>query len=43
MLRNDRYKVYEVFFSRQPYMGLGLGLGLTHLRHTTLGRAPLDE
>jgi hypothetical protein len=33
---------------RQPYMGLGLLVssrfhGLTHLRHTTVGRTPLDE
>jgi hypothetical protein len=34
--------------ARQPYMGLGLLVssrfhGHTHLRHTTVGRTPLDE
>jgi hypothetical protein len=34
--------------ARQPYMGLGLLVSSrfhdhTHLRHTTLGRTPLDE
>jgi hypothetical protein len=34
--------------ARQPYMGLGLLVssrfhGDTHLRHTTVGRTPLDE
>jgi hypothetical protein len=40
----------DIFFSmaRQPYMGLGLLVssrfhGHTHLRHTTVGRTPLDE
>jgi hypothetical protein len=36
------------FMARQPYMGLGLLVSLrfhghTHLRHTTVGRTPLDE
>jgi hypothetical protein len=44
--------VYVTFFfprmARQPYMGLGLLVssrfpGHTHLRHTTVGRTPLDE
>jgi hypothetical protein len=34
--------------ARQPYMGLGFLVlsrfhGHTHLRHTTVGRTPLDE
>jgi hypothetical protein len=40
----------NIFFSmaRQPYMGLGLLVSSrfhdhTHLRHTTVGRTPLDE
>jgi hypothetical protein len=41
--------VHIVFcMARQPYMGLGLLVssrfhGHTHLRHTTVGRTPLDE
>jgi hypothetical protein len=42
--------IYIFFFcmARQPYMGLGLLVssrfhGHTHLRHTTVGRTPLDE
>jgi hypothetical protein len=44
------FKTYIYFFcmARQPYMGLGLLIssrlhGHTHLRHTTVGRTPLDE
>jgi hypothetical protein len=42
--------IKHLFFcmARQPYMGLGLldssrFNGHTHLRHTTVGRTPLDE
>jgi hypothetical protein len=39
---------YLFFMARQPYMGLGLLVSSrfhdhTHLRHTTVGRIPLDE
>jgi hypothetical protein len=39
--------LYILFMARQPYMGLGLLVssrfhGHTHLRHTTVGRTPLD-
>jgi hypothetical protein len=43
------YVLHSVFFmARQPYMGLGLLVssrfhGHTHLRHTKVGRTPLDE
>jgi hypothetical protein len=44
------FPYHKIFFSmaRQPYMGLGLLVSSrfhhqTHLRHTTVGRTPLDE
>jgi hypothetical protein len=47
----DVFRSYDHFFfpmARQPYMGLGLLVSSrfhdhTQLRHTTLGRTPLDE
>jgi hypothetical protein len=41
-------KDFFLCMARQPYMGLGLLVssrfhGHTHLRHTTVGRTPLDE
>jgi hypothetical protein len=40
--------IFFVCMARQPYMGLGLLVssrfhGHTHLRHTAVGRTPLDE
>jgi hypothetical protein len=42
------FRVVSVFMAQQPYIGLGLLVssrfhGHTHLRHTTVGRTPLDE
>jgi hypothetical protein len=50
ILKCPRIFFFFFFFlmARQPYMGLGLLVSSrlhdhTHLRHTTVGRTPLDE
>jgi hypothetical protein len=47
-LRGERPYLFFFCMARQPYMGLGLLVssrfhGHTNLRHTTVGRTPLDE
>jgi hypothetical protein len=47
-LRASAISFFLFSMARQPYMGLGLLFssrfhGHTHLRHTTVGRTPLDE